>query len=303
MSAFIRRLFSFSLVQLVIEVAVFAIFIALESPIFATLHIPLLEAYGASFTGSTLSVLIPLGILIAGARFLEHRSLAEVGLPWRRTGRDLLLGFVITGAAFSAIMGIMALFGWYQVTGVVAGKDIPGILLSLGWLFFGAAVLEEVVFRGIIFRLLERAAGSWIAVGLSAIFFGASHLANPNATLEGALAIAITAGLVAALVYMLTRSLWLLIGFHWAWNFFEATIFGNATSGRTVTSILHSRLTGPVLWTGGAFGPEAGLLVIIMGLLIAIPLLWFIVRDKKYLTPRWMPTANHIKTVQAEVAQ
>ncbi len=299
MSAFVRRLLSFSLIQLVIEAAAFLILTQLAVTLVLALHIPLLDLYGSSFTGFLLDILIPLGVLLAGGRYLEHRSPADLGMNWRHAGRDLLLGFLATGAFFSAIMGIMALFGWYQITSAAAGSDIPGLLLGGAWLFLGGAVVEEVLFRGIIFRLLERASGSWIAIALSAIFFGISHLANPNATIVGALAIATTAGLAIALIYMLTRSLWLAIGLHWAWNFFEATVFGNPTSGRTVEVVLHSRLTGPTLWTGGAFGPEAGLLVIIMCLLVALPLLWLTLRDKKYITPRWMQRAQAAEQISA----
>jgi len=305
MLTFARRFLSFSLAQLVIEAAALLILTQLAVTLLLTLHAPLLELYGSSLTSAVVDILLSFGVLIIAVRLPEHRSLAELGLPCRHIGRDLLLGFLATGMLFSALAGIMALLGWYRVTGTAPGDNIPGILLGGAWLFLGGAVIEEVLFRGIIFRLLERVIGSWIAIALSAIFFGASHLANPNATIVGALAIAITAWLAAALLFMLTRSLWLLIGFHWAWNLFEATIFGNPTSGRTVAVILHSHLTGPPLWTGGAFGPEAGLLVIIAGLLIALPLLWLTLRDKKYITPRWMqrtPPAGRVSVSKPEPA-
>jgi membrane protease YdiL (CAAX protease family) len=137
-----------------------------------------------------------------------------------------------------------------------------------------AAVQEELIFRGMIFRLLERALGSWIAVLLSALLFGAAHLANPDATLVSTLAIMLTAGVILAALYLLTRSLWWVIGLHLGWNFFEGPIFGAPLSGRTMPVLLHASLTGPQAWTGGTFGPEAGLVAILIvgsvGLLLCV---------------------------------
>lgn len=288
----VRRLLSFSLIQLLIEAGILLLLIGVEPVVIYTLHIPTFVYKGSSITASTLTVILAFAVLIVGGTFLEHRSLPDIGLDWHRIGPDLPLGFVYAACLFSIITGIMALAGWYRVTSVAPGNAIPGILLRWLWIFFSGAVLEEVLFRGIIFRLAERALGSWLALLLSALFFGASHLQNPHATLVGALAIALTAGVVAGLIYILTRSLWLIIALHLGWNYFEATVFGNSTSGKSVESVLHSSLVGPTVWTGGAFGPEAGLLVVIVSLAIAIPLLIVAIRGKKYITPRWMQPAH-----------
>lgn len=90
---------------------------------------------------------------------------------------------------------------------------------------------------------------------------GAAHLANLALGLAG-LAKALEAGVLLGAAYMLTRDLWLPIGIHWAWNLFEGPIYGTAVSGSSSTSLLTSVTTGPTLWTGGAFGPEAGLVAV-----------------------------------------
>jgi len=129
---------------------------------------------------------------------------------------------------------------------------LPPLLLSL---HFPNNVLEEGVFRGIIFRLLERAAGSWIAIAVSGLFFGAIHLLNPGATLMGALTIALTGGVMLAVAYMLTRSLWLAVGIHWAWDLLESSVFGvNESGARAVNPLFTSTTHGPQVWTGGSFG-------------------------------------------------
>jgi len=118
--------------------------------------------------------------------------------------------------------------------------------------------------RGIIFRIIEESLGTWIALVLSAILFGAMHLGNPNATVSSALAIALEAGLLLAACYVLTRRLWLAIGLHLAWNFTQGGIFGVAVSGTTPMGILQSTLTGPDFLSGGAFGAEASIFAVVV---------------------------------------
>ncbi len=108
------------------------------------------------------------------------------------------------------------------------------------------AVIEEILFRGVLFRLVEQMTGTVGAMVVSALVFGGLHLLNsPN--LWGALAIAIQGGLMLAAVYAATRSLWLPIGLHFGWNFAESGIFGTTVSGSDNSGggIFSSVLDGP----------------------------------------------------------
>ncbi len=187
----------------------------------------------------------------------------------------------------------MALAGYYRITSFGQMSAIPGFLLAYLLIFFASAVQEEILFRGIIFRLLERVLGSWLAILLSAIAFGVSHLTTPHATWASALAIAVTAGIAGAALYMLTRSLWWLIGFHCGWNFFEGPIFGAQVSGSITHPLFHAVITGPQQWTGGFFGPEAGLVAIIIVGGVGLILLIMCVRRGRIITPRWMRQNSH----------
>jgi membrane protease YdiL (CAAX protease family) len=110
---------------------------------------------------------------------------------------------------------------------------------------------------------------------VSAAFFGGVHIFNPGATLISSAAIAIEAGLLLALAYTATRSLWLPIGLHFAWNFTEGGIFTTQVSGGKVPGILETTLTGPELLTGGKFGPEAS--VVAVGVCLTAALIFLIV--------------------------
>jgi hypothetical protein len=129
-------------------------------------------------------------------------------------------------------------------------------------------LFEETLFRGILFRFLEEGFGSWIALALSALFFGFSHLNNPNATVWSAIAIALEAGVSIGAVYMATRSLWFAMGLHTAWNFLQGTIFGVAVWGirAPADSLFQPLIQGNQWLTGGAFGIEASVIAVVLGL-------------------------------------
>ena len=109
-----------------------------------------------------------------------------------------------------------------------------------------------------LFRFLEEGFGSWIALTVTALFFGLSHLNNPHATVWSAIAIALEAGVSLGAVYMATRSLWFAMGLHTAWNFLQGSIFGVAVSGNgaPTDSLFHPLIQGNQWLTGGALGSK-----------------------------------------------
>ena len=136
--------------------------------------------------------------------------------------------------------------------------------------------VEELIFRGAIFRLLWSALGVWWALGLSSALFGAAHLIKPSADLMAVLGIIFAGGVPMAALYLLTSRLWASIGYHIAWNFTEAYVFGAQVSGTgSGPSLYQVRPAAGVdtLWSGGAFGPEASVANVVMGLLVGAALL------------------------------
>ena len=140
---------------------------------------------------------------------------------------------------------------------IVGPGDLKGLVEALIASAVFPAVSEEMVFRGVLFRWLEEFGGSWVALLVTSALFGAAHLANPNASWVAAVGIALEAGVMLGAAYMLTRSLWLPMGLHAAWNFTQGEIFDIPVSGTKVdgvvnaqdqrTSIAHRQR----LWPGG----------------------------------------------------
>ena len=196
-----------------------------------------------------------LGILVVlGAQMIVGLLAAATGLVRHGGGaalRELLAGLAIGALLMSTVIAVLALLGSYHVvdvgwsTGILAGLG-AGVL---------AGFTEEILFRGILLRLIEGWVGTWWALAITSFLFGISHLGNAHATVFGAVAIALEAGILLGACYLLTRRLWLAIGLHAAWNFVQGGIFGSDISGTgSGRGLIEARFTGPDLLTGGGMG-------------------------------------------------
>lgn len=213
-------------------------------------------------------------------RRTEQRAPVEVAV--RGAGGALGRGALIGVGMFVAVIVNIALLGGYRVVG---WGSAAGAVALLGFMA-AAAVTEELLFRGVLFRVVEERLGTWGALGLTALLFGLSHLFNPHATVWGALAIAIEAGGMLAAVYAATRNLWVPIGLHFGWNFAEGAIFGTDVSGTNAPAgLLHSVMSGPTVLSGGAFGPEASLYTLLAGVVVTVVFMR-LARRRGHLVPR-----------------
>ena len=225
---------------------------------------------------------IVLLVYISLYRYYEKRKISEfsTGKLVKYLSTGILLGFVLQ----SLTIGVIYLNKGFSVISV---NSIAYLIPSLGMVT--AAIFEEVLFRGIVFRITEEKLGSYIALAVSALIFGALHLLNPNSTLVSGLAVAIEAGLLLGASYMYTRNLWFPIAIHFAWNFTQSGIYGASTSGGAVTkSLLTSKIAGPVMITGGQFGPEGSLQAVIFCSIATLVLMVLSRRQNKIIKPYWV---------------
>ncbi|MEU3557401.1 CPBP family intramembrane glutamic endopeptidase [Streptomyces fragilis] len=213
-------------------------------------------------------------------RRTEHRAVTEVGRKGAAAG--LGLGTLLGLGLFGAVIANIAFLGYYEVTGRGSLSGAAGLL----GLMAAAAVTEELLFRGVLFRVLEERMGTWTAMALSGVLFGAFHLANPDADLYGALAIAVEAGGMLTAAYVATRRLWVPIGVHFGWNFAASGLFSTEVSGNGSThGLLESVTSGPAFVTGGAFGPEGSPYALLFCALTAVVFL-LVARRRGRLVPR-----------------
>jgi membrane protease YdiL (CAAX protease family) len=192
------------------------------------------------------------------------------------------LGVLIGVAWFSAVIGNITFNGDYRVNGF---GSVMGAVGLFGFMA-AAALTEELMFRGVLFRIIEERTGTWIAMVVTSVLFGGWHLLNPDATLWGAIAIAIEAGGSLTAAYAATRNLWVPIGLHFGWNYAEAAIFSTEVSGNGQNNgLLDSTTSGPAIITGGKFGPEAAPSAIFFGLILTAVFMW-VAHRRGNLVPR-----------------
>ena len=198
-------------------------------------------------------------------RFFQGPALLDLGLRRRPNWlQDIAIGLALGPVMFLAILLVLMAAGWATIE---VGTIEMGGLATAFVTFVFVAFAEEVFARGWVFQVLERGRGAWVAVLGSAAIFALLHAFNPGFGLTALLGLFL-AGLLFAQAYMVTRQLWLPIAMHLSWNFSEGPLFGFPVSGMAGEGLLTVHPTGPEVVTGGPFGPEAGL-VVIVGIAIA----------------------------------
>ncbi|MGZ6131036.1 MAG: CPBP family intramembrane glutamic endopeptidase [Myxococcaceae bacterium] len=241
--------------------------------------------------GALRNALMTLLVFVLSLWLLEGKRPRDAGLAPSRALPDTLRGFLLGAALLTAVVGVLALVGSYRIIGWAPVPDGTTRTLLFGRLLFillCVGVFEELASRGIFFRLLEQGLGTWLAVILSGALFGLGHLNNPGATWVSSLAIAVGPGALLAAAYVATRSLWIPIGLHWAWNLFEGPVWGTPVSGMATPVLAVARLPGSTALTGGDFGPEAGLPCIVLATALAVAFFVLAIRRHQIVTPSWM---------------
>jgi hypothetical protein len=224
----------------------------------------LLERFLPAPAAKLLTAAVLLALYVAGSRFIERRQPVE--LRARDSARGIAVGLVLGIFIFAGMMAILWLAGAYRPAGFGRWQPLGLALIST----VAGATFEEVIFRGFLFRLIAALGGNWTALAVTSALFGLAHIGNPGATWASSLAIAIEAGILLGAAYAAGGSLWLPIGIHAGWNFAEGPIFGMEVSGHTrAVGWIGGHLQGPEILTGGAFGPEASIVAVVVCLALA----------------------------------
>lgn len=214
------------------------------------------------------------------ARLIEQRDAHELSLA--KGGSEFGGGIVLALFLVAFMVLLLAANGAYQVERFNSWT----ILLSSAVIFGTGAFIQELLFRLIVFKLLEEWLGTWAAVAVVAAFFALAHIGNPNATLWTSLALALSDILLSG-AFVLTRRIWLVWGIHAGWNFFQAGVFGMANSGVVFKSWITAKISGPVWLSGGGFGIEASVFAVLLNLVLGIYLLKLAHGRGQFVMPAW----------------
>jgi membrane protease YdiL (CAAX protease family) len=227
-------------------------------------------------------IILTVSIYIA-RRWLDKRSFTSLGFQINgKAVADIFIGIAITFILMGSIYLAEAAAGWLTFQSFAWQTDPAATVLAGVFSFLIIFILvgynEELLSRGYHLQTFASGTNMFWGVVISSSIFGIAHLGNPNATWVSAARI-FFAGLFLAYGYVRTGQLWLSIGLHIGWNFFEGVIFGFPVSGLDIYRLIHHQVHGPVIWTGGAFGPEAGLIVL-PALVLGSVLIYFYTRNR-----------------------
>jgi uncharacterized protein len=231
--------------------------------------------------GGTLLALSLLATFIACAKWIERRTPSELDL--HRFLPETTIGLVIGFGLFAISMTILWAIGVYHPAGAGTAYGLGRGLVAA----IVTGVLEEILFRGLLFRLSSKILGTWGALLFTAALFGAAHAFNRGATVSSSLAIAIEAGVLLGAAYAATERLWLPIGLHIGWNFTEGSIFSMSVSGNSSAGLIQGSLSGPRILTGGQFGPEASIVAVIICLLASLYFIHRMISLHRVHPPIW----------------
>ena len=215
-------------------------------------------------------------------RFFENRK----PLEYSKNGwlKELSLGLLLGSGLIIIQVVILKIINVYHINQIAFTTSVVNILL----ISVITGFLEELLNKGIIFRLLEEGLGSIIGAIIVSLEVGITHITNTGATAFSTIAVSLQFGLMLTFIYMITRRLWLVTGFHFAWNFTMGGIFGINVSGLDTDGIISSSLEGHDLITGGDFGIEATIQAVVICLIITIALAYYIIKNKIYNKPIWL---------------
>ncbi len=221
-------------------------------------------------------------IYLTYARSVEQREASE--LSTKGMTRELGIGLLIGAGLYTASVLVLMAMGVYKINGLNPWT----LLLPAVSMAISSGVFEELLFRGVLFRSIETWFGTWAGLIVSSVAFGLVHLINPEATLEGAIFIAIEAGILLAAAYILTRRLWLSMGFHMAWNYTQSAVFSGIVSGNEAADgLIQSTVKGPDILTGGKFGVESSIVALILCTSTGIALVILALKRGKFVPPIW----------------
>jgi len=276
-----RRIVDFPLVTMLAAVVLFVL--ANAAAILAIKLLPAMDQTAGTLVRSAIAIGIVLLVYKLAIRHLGEQPRDDLRLSDapKGLGLGLLLGFLI----FSLIVGVAAIADVYNIIGAGGTGELLRVLVTIAIL---PGFMEELLFRGILFRWLEEFAGSWFALAMTSALFGLAHMFNPNATALSSFAIALEAGVLLGGSYMLTRNLWMAIGLHAAWNFTQGWIFDVPVSGTDQNGLVEAQLSGPELLSGGAFGLEASLIAMVVATAAGVALVVLAVKQGELVRPWWV---------------
>jgi len=214
-------------------------------------------------------------------KLIDKKTFISLGLKLDSLAvKDFFIGLVISGLMIGTIFVVLYLSGLLEIDEISWGDNIIYVLFNIFLWFFGIGLAvgwsEELGLRGYLLQNMRDGMGLFWAVLISCLLYGLLHMSNPNSTLLSGILIAFF-GYLRIFGWLRTGQLWLSMGMHAGWDFFQGPLLGFTVSGMKTQSIIKQTVSGEEWITGGSFGPEAGIIVLpvlILGLVLMYLWTW-----------------------------
>jgi uncharacterized protein len=277
-----QKIFNFPVTKIILALLTFMAFVVIGQQIVAKLLA--LTSFDKEYRNLLKGIFVSalaISSYVLFFKYYEKRIVTEFAA--KRLAQNLIFGTLIGFVLQSLTVLVMYFSGSYNVITI---SPVSSILIPLG-VAFTIAIIEEILVRGIVFRIIEEKLGTYISLSVSAILFGALHLANPNSNLFSGLCVTV-AGFLLGASFVYSRNLWFPIALHFAWNFTQSGIYGAITSGNEKTSsLIVSKIQGSAWITGGEFGPEGSIQALVFCLIATIIVLALSQKENKIIKPYW----------------
>lgn len=239
-------------------------------------------------TGSVYWVVRGIVVVVASSlvvwlvrKLIDKKTFISLGLKLDSLAvKDFFIGLVISGLMIGTIFVVLYLSGLLEIDEISWGDNIIYVLFNIFLWFFGIGLAvgwsEELGLRGYLLQNMRDGMGLFWAVLISCLLYGLLHMSNPNSTLLSGILIAFF-GYLRIFGWLRTGQLWLSMGMHAGWDFFQGPLLGFTVSGMKTQSIIKQTVSGEEWITGGSFGPEAGIIVLpvlILGLVLMYLWTW-----------------------------
>ncbi|MBC8063014.1 MAG: CPBP family intramembrane metalloprotease [Clostridiaceae bacterium] len=210
---------------------------------------------------NVLQCLCVIGSVVLFWKLFEKKPISEMGLINIKKGyKDLVIGLIFGAVSMSIVFGILLGSKNIEMVNPLTRPSFNIYILIELILFIFVGFNEEMFARGYCMSVLNQTRKKWVIVGVSSIIFALMHSFNPNMSALSYFNLFLV-GILFAYMFIKSNNLWLSIGYHITWNFFQGSVFGFQVSGLSMESMYLVKEPADNVITGGGFGPEGGLVV------------------------------------------
>lgn len=210
----------------------------------------------------------------------DKKKVKDIGLINIKMGwKDLCVGLLAGAVSFTVVAAILLITKSVELANSFTKPNISAGLLIQFIIFIFVGINEELFARGYCMTVLKQTKIYWVPIVGSSVIFSLMHSMNQGISLLAYINLFLF-GITMGYLFIKTKNIWMGIGYHITWNYFQGNVFGFLVSGNNTDSLYNIKLINQNIINGGNFGPEGGLVVTIL-LVITIFIIYKFLPSRK----------------------